>query len=156
MKRWLPYLLIVSVLILAQSCSKGVLEPGDRQVRGSDITGTWVLSETADYSGSGWRYYNTGLEKGVFTFYNNGGASYDDGYNQMTGRWGIFSSSEGYYDQYGRYRTDLHQSFRVNVDDRFTNNSINLEFDEIEVTYNNIIATSYDGRIISRYIFRRY
>lgn len=156
MKKLLPYLFITAVLFLAQSCSKGILEPDGRNVRGSDITGSWVLSETADYSGSGWRYYNTGLERGVFTFYNNGAAAYDDGYSQMTGGWGIFTSSEGYYDQYGRYRNDLHQAFRINVEDRFTNNSINLQFDNIEVSFNRLIATSYDGRTISRYIFIRY
>jgi hypothetical protein len=154
MKRWLPYILGISILFLAQSCSKGVLS-GDRQVRSSDIVGQWVLTESADNSGSGWYYYKTGLERGVFTFYNNNGAEYEDGYNQMTGLWDIATTSGGYYDQYGKYRNDLHQTLEIHVDDRFTNNSIDLYFDDVSVTNSNIIATSYKGNTVSRYIFSR-
>lgn len=155
MKRWLPYLFIAAVLVFAQSCSKGVLSP-DRSYRAADITGSWVLTETADNSGAGWSYYKTGLERGIFTFYGNGAAEYEDNYGRMTGNWNLVTLSDGYYDQYGKYRTDLHQSFRVYVEDFYSNNSIDLDFDDVSVTNSNIIATSYSGNTVTRYIFARY
>lgn len=155
MKRVLPYLFAAFVLLLAQSCTKAVMVP-DRAVRSSDITGSWVLSETADNNGSGWSYYTTGLEKGVFTLYYSGTARYEDGYSQMTGSWGILNLSAGYYDQYGIYHNDVHQAFELHVRDAYTNNSVDLYFDDIVVTNNNIIGTSYKGHTISRYIFSRY
>ena len=73
----------------------------------------------------------------------------------MTGFWDIATTSAGYYDQYGKYRNDLHQTFEIHVHDRFTNNSIDLYFDDVSVSNSNIIATSYKGNTVSRYIFSR-
>lgn len=155
MKKWLPYLIFAGVLIFAESCSKGVLTP-DAQLNGNDITGSWVLTETADNNGSGWNYYKTGLERGVFTFYANGSAQFDDRYNPLTGVWDIITLSAGYYDQFGNYHNDLHQTFRVHVEDRYGNNCIDLYFDDISITNSSIIGTSYNGHTVTRYIFSRY
>jgi hypothetical protein len=155
MKRTLPYLFAFSILLFAQGCTKTVIS-SNGDVRGSDLIGSWVLTETADNNGAGWSYYNTGLEKGVFTFYGNRAARYEDGFSQMTGNWELLTLSAGYYDQYGQYHNDVHQSFRVHVDDMYTNNSVDLYFDDISVTNSNIIATSYNGHTVTRYIFTRY
>ncbi len=153
MKRMLPLLLIAPVLFLAQSCTKGVLYPEKQYL---NITGTWYLSETMQSNGGGWTYFKTGLEKGVFKFFNSGNARYDDGYNIMTGYWNILELSDGYYDRHGNYRRELHNGFKMHVSDSYTNNSIDLYFDDIEVYGDNIIGTSYNGNTISRYIFSRY
>lgn len=151
MKKWLPWLFFVFIVLLAQGCSKGVLVPNQ-----SSITGTWMLSESSQSNGIGWHYFNTGLEGGVFSFYNNGSARYEDEYSQMNGSWDIRTVSAGYYDQYGKYYNDIHEMFELHVNDRYTNNSIDLYFDDIVITGNSIIATSYNGNTISRYVFRRY
>ncbi len=155
MKKLLPYLFAIPVLFFAQSCSKDVISP-DGQYQTANITGSWVLSETAENNGSGWSYFNTGLDKGVFSFYSNSSASYEDGYSQLTGNWDIQTLSGGYYDRYGDFHNDVHQSFRIQVQDRYTNNSINLYFDDVVIASGNIIATSYTSRTVTRYIFRRY
>ena len=151
MKKWLPYLFGVFIVLFAQGCSKGVIVPNR-----SYITGSWVLSESSQNNGFGWHYFNTGLEGGVFSFYNNGAAKFDDGYNLMNGSWDIRTVSSGYYDQYGTYYSDLHEMFEMHVNDQYTHNSVDLYFDDILVTGNSIIATNYNGNTISRYIFSRY
>jgi hypothetical protein len=153
MKRLLPLIIAIPVLFLS-GCTKGVLSP-DRQYM--DISGSWYLSETMQKSpGSGWTYYRTGLEKGVFTFYRNGTARYEDGYNIMTGNWDLLDLSDGYYDRYGNYYYRPHTGFNMHVYDSYTNNTIDLYFDDIVVSGNNIFATSYNGHTITRYVFDRY
>ena len=151
MKKYLLYLPLILILFLAQSCRKGVLVPLEPPVAGS-----WILSESSQSSGNGWYYFNTGLEDGVFDFYSNGAARYDDGYSLMKGSWSIHTVRGGYYDQYGNYYNDLHDSFEVHVYDSYTNGSVDLYFDDVVFTGNKIIATNYNGNTISRYIFRRY
>ncbi|NCI47954.1 hypothetical protein [Sediminibacterium soli] len=153
MKRMLPYLLVIPVLLFA-SCKKGVWVP-DRSFGVTDVTGNWYIAEAAQNSGSGWSYINTGLERGTFSFYGNGAARYEDNYNVMTGNWDIMTLSDGYYDRYGDYHQDVHQAFRVRVYDSYTNNSVDLYFDNIVSTGNSLVATSYNGRTITRYIFDR-
>jgi hypothetical protein len=151
MKKYLLYLSLVFIVLFAQSCSKGVLVPDQPAV-----TGSWILSESSQNNGNGWHYFNTGLEEGVFDFYHNGTARYDDGYNLMQGSWSIRRISGGYYDQYGNYYTDLHDSFEVHVYDNYTHGSVDLHFDDVVFTGNKIIGTNYSGNTISKYIFRRY
>ena len=151
MKKWLPFSFGLILMIMAQSCSKTMVGPNR-----SNIAGTWVLSESTQNNGYGWHYVNTGLENGVFSFYNNGAARFDDGYNLMNGNWNIELVSTGYYDQYGTYYSDLHEMWEMHVNDALTHNSLDLYFDDIYVTGSRIIATSYQGNTISKYVFSRY
>jgi hypothetical protein len=151
MKKSLLYLTLLAFLFFAQSCVKSVVVADIPPVAGS-----WVLSESTQSTGNGWHYFNTGLESGVFDFYNDGSAQYDDGVNLMRGSWQIRTISSGYYDEYGTYYSDLHDSFEVHVYDNYTHNSADLYFDDVRFTGNKIIATNYYGGVISKYIFRRY
>lgn len=151
MKTSLRYLFFIAVLLFAQSCTKSL--NGTNQ---PPIAGSWVLSESSKNSGNGWYYFDTGLEQGVFRFYNSGAAEYDDGYNFMRGNWRIRTISSGYYDQYGNWNNDLHDSFEIHVYDRVTQGSADLNFDDVVFTGNRIIATNYNGYTVARYTFRRY
>jgi hypothetical protein len=151
MKKTLRYLPLLLILIFAISCSKTLVVPEN-----APVTGSWILSESSKNSGNGWYYFNTGLEAGVFDFYNSGLAKYDDGYNYMSGSWDIQTIFSGYYDQYGNYFTDAHQSFEIHVYDNVTHGAVDLYFDDVIFTGNKIIATNYYGSTIARYIFRRY
>lgn len=152
MKKSLRYLIpLFLIVFIAQSCVKTVVGPGVPPVAGS-----WTLSESYQSTGNGWRSTSTGLEGGVFDFYGDGGAQYDDGYNLMTGHWTIRTVSSGFYDEYGAYYDELHDSFEVHVYDNYTRGSIDLYFDDVRFTGNKIIATNYHGGVISKYIFRRY
>lgn len=143
--------MLITLLFLTQSCVKTVV--GTTQ---PPVAGSWVLSESSRSSGNGWYYFNTGLENGVFRFYNNGTAEYDDGYNFMRGSWRIRTIRSGYYDQYGNYYNDLHDSFEIHVYDPVTAGSADLLFDDITYTGSRLIATNYNGYTIARYTFRRY
>lgn len=151
MKKYLRYLPLLFVFLFTQSCVKSVPGPAILPVSGS-----WVLSESSQNNGFGWHYFSTGLESGVFSFYNDGTAKYDDGNNLMRGSWDIRSVSAGYYDQYGYYYNDIHDSFEIHVYDSYTHGSADLYFDDVIFTGNQIIATNYNGGMISRYIFTRY
>ncbi len=151
MKKSLRYLPLLFILFFAQSCVKMVVVADV-----PPVSGTWVISESYKNTGNGWYYFNTGLEGGVFDFYNDGVAQYDDGTNLMRGNWSIRTISTGYYDEYGNYYSDLHDSFEIHVYDSYTHNSADLYFDDVKFTGNKIIATNYYGGVISKYIFRRY
>lgn len=151
MKRTVRYLPLLFILFFAQSCAKAVIGPDI-----PPLSGSWVLTESSKSNGNGWHYFNTGLESGVFYFYNNGSAKYADGYSLMTGSWDIRTIGSGYYDQYGNYYNDVHQSFEIHVHDSYTHGSADLYFDDVVFTGNRIIATNYNGGVIARYIFSRY
>lgn len=143
-------LLFTTVIILLTSCSKGVINISSRS-----IEGTWVVTDAARNYGNSWQYFYSGLEEGVFDFYRNGSAEYDDGYNQMRGSWRIRTVIGGYYDQYGNYYDRAHDVWEVNVYDSYTGASVDMYFDEIAVSNNRIVATNYNGNYVSRYTFRR-
>jgi hypothetical protein len=52
------------------SCSKVVVNVDVQP----NINGSWVLTDAAHKDKYGWYTVNTGVENGVFTFYNNGRA----------------------------------------------------------------------------------
>lgn len=143
-------ILFSALIVILSSCSKIVVIPEQRSIEGS-----WVLAEAARSNGFGWQYFRSGLEEGVFDFYRNGVAEYDDGYSLMRGTWRIRTVGGGYYDQYGNYYDRLHDSWEVNVYDSYNRTSIDMYFDEIVVYNNRIVATHYDGYAILRYTFRR-
>lgn len=151
MKKVLRFAPLLLLLITAQSCVKTVAVPDI-----PPVTGSWVLSESTRYNGISWVYFNTGLEQGVFDFYSNGAAKYDDGYSLMRGSWQLRTIAAGYYDQYGNYYNDLHDTFEIHVYDSYTHGSADLYFDDVVFTGNRIIATNYNNGSISRYVFRRY
>jgi hypothetical protein len=144
------FLLFSTLIVFLSSCSQTVIVPEQRS-----IAGTWVLSEASRSDGFGWQYFRSALEEGVFDFYRNGDAEYEDGYSLMRGTWRIRTVAGGYYDQHGNYHDRVHDIWEVNVRDPYNRTSIDMFFDEIVVYNDRIIATHYDGYYIQRYIFRR-
>ncbi len=121
------------------------------------IVGSWVLSDAAKGNSSGWRPLYTGLENGVFTFYANGSAVYDDGHYTYQGNWAVTTTSTGYYDYYGNYYTDFHDALQVRLRDYSTNSTISLYFDDVNFNSGNYFtATYYNNNSIERYGFSRY
>ncbi len=142
--------IIISSFIFI-SCSKSV------GINSNPIVGSWVLTDAAKGNANGWRPLFTGLENGVFTFYANGTATYDDGFSLYQGNWAIYSSSTGYYDYNGNYYTDFHDALQVRLRDFSTNSSINLNFDDVNFNSGNYFtATTYNNFSIERYGFSRY
>jgi hypothetical protein len=152
MKRLLPISIAVLVLFSFSSCTKTVVVADG----GVPVAGSWVLAETSQRTGYGWQLVRTGLESGVFDFYSNGDARYNDGATSMAGSWLLRYSTGGYYDRYGDYYSGSHQAFEIHMRDRYTGGSVDLFFDEVIVTGNSLIATYYNGNYVSRYVFNRY
>ena len=145
--------LVAGIIIssLLTSCGKNV------GVVASPIEGSWVLTDAAKGNATGWRPLYTGLERGVFTFYANGSASYDDGFSKYQGSWNIYTSTTGYYDYYGNYNTDFHDALQIQLREFSTNSSINLYFDDVNFnSYNYFTTTYYNNFSVERYGFSRY
>lgn len=153
MKRILSLTLIIAAIFSLTSCVKTV-ETVPRPVV-NPIAGSWYLYDASELYGNSWYSFNAGID-GILTFYENGNAQYDDGYSFMQGTWYTSYISDGYYDQYGNYYTDMHQDFQASVSNR-KGYSLDLYFDDISFAGNNtFIGTYYTGKSIERYTFRRY
>lgn len=144
------FAILFSVTIFFSSCVKSV------DVYNDPIVGSWILNDASKGNANSWYPLFTGLENGVFSFYANGGATYDDGYNLYQGSWSINTVSSGYYDYYGNYYVDYHDAMQVRL--RSNNGtSINLYFDDVSFNSANYFsATYYRNYSVERYGFKRY
>ena len=125
--------------------------------RSDPIVGSWVLCDAAKGNSYGWQPLYTGLENGVFTFYANGSAVYDDSFRKYQGNWAITTVSTGYYDYYGNYYADYHDAMQVRLRDYITNNTISLYFDDVNFNNSNYFTgTYYNNNSIVHYRFNRY
>ena len=145
----------LTLLIAASfaSCVKTVETP--QPPAADPITGSWIIIDAAEYDAGGWYAFDPGTA-GVFTFYNNGTAQYDDGYSLLQGNWDSYTQTGGYYDAYGNYYTNAHEVFQVQASGN-GGGSIDLYFDDISfVNRNTFIGTYYNGKGVEKYTFSRY
>ena len=131
-------------------CSKVIFYDED------PIVGSWVLTDAAHKDAYGWYPVNTGIERGVFTFYTNGSATYSEAGITMHGSWQLYNNNGGYYDENGNYYSDSHQSLQVNVSDGYGDENINMYFENVRIYNNRFVATNYNNHYIERYRFSRY
>ncbi len=118
------------------------------------LAGSWYLYDASESYGNGWYPFNAHIN-GVFSFYSNGSAQYDDGYNLMQGDWYTADASEGYYDRYGNYYTNPHTTFSTSLNGG-NGATLDLYFDDIVFSGNSeFTGTYYTGKSIERYIFYR-
>lgn len=119
------------------------------------LAGSWVLTDAAHKDAYGWYSVTTGVERGVFTFYDNGNARYTEAGVTMYGSWQVYYTSGGYYDEYGNYYSDRHQALQVNLSDGYGEN-IDMYFENVRIYNNRFVATNYNNHYIERYRFSRY
>ena len=148
--RLTSFLLVVT--ILASSCSKIILTDDGP----SALAGSWILTDAAEKDAYGWYSVTTGVENGTFYFYSNGTARYTEGHTTLTGTWSLNTSYGGYYDEYGSYYSNDHQSLSVDLSDYSGNNSLNMYFDNVRIYANSFVATNYRNDHVERYKFSRY
>jgi hypothetical protein len=153
MKQILRITLFAAVLFSFTSCVKTVETPPLPSV--DPLVGTWYLYDASKLYDNTWQSFDAGIY-GLLSFYKNGDAQYDDGDILMQGSWYTNYISDGYYDAYGNYYTDPHESFQAS----FTggaNQSLNLYFDDISFAGSNqFTGTYYTSKSIERYTFKRY
>ena len=141
--------LFIAIASLA-GCSKVVIDIQPT------ITGSWVLTDAANKDAYGWYTVNTGIENGVFTFYNNGRARYVENGVTLDGTWSMRSITTGYYDEFGIYFTNSHQDLSIHVSNYYGDDTIDMYFDNVKVYANSFVATNYTNNSIGRYRFSRY
>jgi hypothetical protein len=145
--------LMVTIVALASSCSKVTI---DIEPPVNTLVGSWVLTEAAHRDSKGWYTVNAGVEGGVFYFYNNGRAKYVEGRTVLEGTWDVQYVTSGYYDEYGSYYTDRHQSMSIHVADYYGDDRVDMVFDNVRINANSFVATNYNNNYIGRYKFSRY
>ena len=151
MKLLLHTFFFAAVIFSFSSCIKTVETPSPPVV--DPLIGSWYLYDASESYGNGWYSFDAGIY-GVLTLYQNGHAQYDDGNILMQGNWYTNEVSDGYYDAYGNYYTNPHESFNAMVSS--SNNSLNLYFDDISFAGSDeFIGTYYTGKSIERYTFKR-
>lgn len=134
------------------SCSKVVVNVDVQP----NINGSWVLTDAAHKDKYGWYTVNTGVENGVFTFYNNGRAKYVENGVTLEGNWSMTKISTGYYDEYGVYVTNSHYDLSIRVSDYYGDDAVDMYFDNVSVGINSFVGTNYANGYIGRYRFSRY
>jgi hypothetical protein len=144
----LSFLLITAFAFTG--CSKAIFYDDE------PLTGSWVLTEAAHKDAYGWYPVTTGVERGVFTFYSNGTARYEENGVVMHGSYQLYYNTGGYYDEYGNYYSDRHQSLQVNLTDGYSDDNIDMYFENVRIGSNRFVATNYNNNYIERYRFSRY
>jgi hypothetical protein len=143
--------LFIAIASLA-SCSKVVVNVDVQP----NINGSWVLTDAAHKDKYGWYTVNTGVENGVFTFYNNGRARYVENGVVLEGSWSMTKISTGYYDEFGIYYTNSHYDLSIHVSDYYGDDTVDMYFDNVSVGLNTFVGTNYANGYIGRYRFSRY
>lgn len=150
MKSIIRFSLLIAAIASLSACSKVTID-----VQPS-ISGSWVLTDAAHKDAYGWYTVNTGVENGVFTFYNNGRARYVENGVILEGTWNLQTITDGYYDEYGNYYTDRHQSMSIHVSNYYGDDTIDMYFDNVKIYANTFVGTNYNKDYIGRYRFSRF
>lgn len=119
MRKHLLYLLPVFAIL--SSCSKSI---EDR------LIGSWKVDQAYRKVFLGRDYFQTGYEDGVFTFSENGDASYVSPTDTLTGSWRADRYSSGYYNSSGNWESQSMRHLRINLVNFVRNKVLNWEFDD--------------------------
>ncbi len=143
-------LLFIALPFLFTSCTKVLLSSEDK------LVGSWILLYAEKQRLFNETTLNTGFENGVFYFYENGEAVYDDGYDLMRGNWQLRRINDGYYDNDGNYRNESRQVFSLHLIDFQTNRVLDWEFDDSWFTNHDRFTARYDSYSYQyRYVFAK-
>jgi len=148
-----PYLRLSFLIIAVASlsgCSKVMID-----IQPS-IVGSWVLTDAAHKDSYGWYSVSTGVENGIFYFYNNGQAKYVENGTTLNGTWNMETLTTGYYDEYGNFYTNSHEALAIHVANYSGSDVVDMSFDDVKVYANSFVATNYTKDYIGRYRFSRY
>lgn len=150
MKRNLLLLLLV-VPVVFSACTKTVIRDGNT------LVGQWVLDYAEKSDGYRSTTIYTGYEQGLFSFYGNGQAVYDDGYEVMKGSWNLRWVNDSYYDTHGVYHSGSRQVFSLHLQNYSGSRVIDWDFDEAWFSNSNTFNSTYYGTTYDyKYVFARY
>ena len=103
------------------------------------------------------RSFSTGYETGVFTFYDNGDATYRDAAGSMMGSWNMRDIDGGYYDQEGNWQSQRRTDMLIKLYDFRSNRILDWYFDYIDfrTSGNRLIGFVNGANYNYRYYFRK-
>lgn len=143
-------LLFIAIVLLFSSCTKVLINSEDR------LMGSWVLLYAEKQRLFSETTITTGYEEGVFYFYENGEAVYDDGFDVMRGNWRLRWLNDGYYDNDGNYHSESRQVFSLHLVDFQTNRVLDWDFDDSWFTNRDrFTARYYSYSYQYRYVFAK-
>ena len=119
MKQNLLWLFIASFLFI--SCSKSL---EDR------IVGSWQLEDAWRQVFLGKEHFQTGYESGIFTFIENGDASYVSATDTLTGYWRSDRYTNSYYNSNGEWESKTMKYLRLSLVNFAQNKRIEWNFDD--------------------------
>lgn len=121
-------LALTTLLFLFSSCSKNI---EDR------LIGSWRLDDSYRRVFLGRDHFDTGYEQGVFTFYENGDATYTSSTDTLDGYWRADNYNNNYYNSgSGQWETRSMRYLRLDLRNFLQNKFINWEFDDFSFKNN--------------------
>ena len=138
-------------MVLLTGCTKFLQPAEDR------LVGSWTLAYAEKQRLFNTTTIYTGYENGVFYFYDNGEAIFDDGQIQMRGSWQLRLVNGGYYDANGNWQNGTHQVFVLHLVNFQYNQVLHWEFDNSYFTSNRRFVARYQSYSYDyKYVFNRY
>lgn len=140
-------LALLCTLVIA-SCKK--MDPETK------IVGTWKLDDVVRRKFLNNDHLHTGYENGVFTFNDNGTATYTDTLT-MQGSWSMRREWRNYYDNNGDYRTEHNLVLHIFLANFAANRIIDWDFDDSQFkrSSNRLDGFIYSAFSTYQYSFRR-
>jgi hypothetical protein len=135
--------------LLASSCKKWLPE--------NRISGSWKLVDAERQRAFSSESFMTGYESGLFTFYDNGTASYSDATGILNGSWDMRKTDGGYYDQDGNWHSDQRTDMLIKLYDFRSNRVLEWYFDYIDFrsSGNRLTGFMEGANYNYRYYFRK-
>ncbi len=94
------------------------------------IVGSWQLEDAWRQVFLGRDHFQTGYESGIFTFMENGDATYTSNADTMTGYWRSDRYNNGYYNSNGEWETRTMKYLRISLVNFQQNRRLEWEFDD--------------------------
>ena len=140
---------VLSLLLFFSSCKKWLPE--------NRVVGTWQLVDAEKRRPFSNQSFTTGYETGIFTFYDNGDATYRDAAGTMTGSWNMRDIDGGYYDQEGNWQSQRRTDMLIKLYDFRSNRVLDWYFDYIDfrTSGNRLIGFVNGANYNYRYYFRK-
>lgn len=147
MKKHLLLFFILAVIFI--SCSKSL---EDR------LIGSWKLESSWRKQFLGRDYFQTGYESGIFTFFDNGNATYGSSTDTLNGYWRSDRYSNNFYNHNsGNWETRTMKYLRINLVNFSQSQRIEWEFDDFSFRegWSEIRAEQYSLSNDRVYVFGR-
>jgi hypothetical protein len=152
MKRIIHATFLLTAVVAFASCSKVAVVIDTP----ATVVGSWVVTDASRQDAHSWYSISSGVENGVFHFYNDGSAEYDEQGTRLQGTWNYQTVYSGYYDASGKYYNGAHKVLSINVSNYAGTDVIDMDLDVADLYGDSLVGTTYTNSYVDFYQFRRY